>query len=180
MLQLLPQETTWQPQITGGFEPEVCRGASQIVESVLARAHSLEHLPGDATIPHASSRMALGSSDLFGPIPCGQWRLGKAKMGGSWQNKVAPLTLHYWLDWVWRSQSSKLKNYVASTAKDLNSEGQQRLDSRHVKAHYGGSQCHIKSDDRSCRASTSAKCRPIVLSAFMRQALLPVLLSSTK
>ena len=66
------------------------------------------------------------------------------------------------------------------TAKDLNSEGQQRLDSRHVKAHYGGSQCHIKSDDRSCRASTSAKCRPIVLSAFMRQALLPVLLSSTK
>ena len=66
-------------QIAGGFEPHVCHGASQ---GICFGAHfRLENLPGDAMIPSASSRMALGSSDLFGPIPFGRWRLVEAKLG---------------------------------------------------------------------------------------------------
>lgn len=51
--------------------------------SAIRLENRLETLPGDATIPRASSRMALGSSVLFGPIPCGQWRL-ESKLGGRW------------------------------------------------------------------------------------------------
>ena len=78
------------------------------MEVVSARAHSLENLPGDAAMPRASSRMALGSSDLFGPIPCGQWRLGKAKMGKAEQGSTIDTigSLLSLLVGFWWSQSS--------------------------------------------------------------------------